>query len=675
MALASNVTLTFNADLNIGDYFILKGSNVGIIGSEDVLFWETWVALRNAPNKVTKGEPTETPGERTAINYVEAFNLDFNQFGFTVARVANVVTIYSQPGITLGWAGFNVGEHAGSANTYTDITVEYTDSSALAINVTDFTFEQASSDFCSKVKVNITTDVLAVKVLSPVSINSNTNNPFSFEWLRGESIIVRVENSTGVQGTRTIALPSLLNPSNFDLTIINSPNGGTVIINNTNTTGLDLEYSLDGLDWQIENTFSGLPVGGYTLYVRDQLGCSFTKTFSVSEFGVNTPYFYISKANSFRFANRITWGDSENYKNDENTLSCEVDALIPYQEVQQFQSADIIATQFLSNYDSNRAFVVKQDGTEIEIPVLKKTQNIEIQDRRDARKYNLGNGRTGIYFISGNIYNYVSGGIIGTYALNGLLPEWGTVGNYITIDNAWFLIEDIIFDESRNADVIVFSEEYIGPEVNVIVGSIFNRFNYEAYEFEIDMVNYIDQYFRIKIVCSDPNYTTITQLSELQWVKVKHDNVLEIRYRNTTNTDVIFSTGIEFKIRIPYTYIKGKLSEDSETHKTDTTSILLTADLYEVDDFVFEPVTKELWRKITQALSHEIVTINGVGYVKNGEFNTEGPMEETNLYVLTATMIKTGNVYSSQTAGNMDFDGSQVEVPGLIETDSGYVRY
>lgn len=164
-------------------------------------------------------------------------------------------------------------------------------------------------------------------------------------------------------------------------------------------------------------------------------------------------------------------------------------------------------------------------------------------------------------------------------------------------------------------------------------------------------------------------------MSEELWCKVKHENVLEIRYRNTTNTDVMYSTGIEHKIRIPYLKLSGKADENSETHKTDTDTILLNADLYEADDFQFEPVTKEIWRKIMIALSHEKVFLNGVGYVKNGSFNTEGPLDRSNLYVLTASMIKTGNVYNSQTSGGLDFDGSEVEVPGLISTESGFVSY
>ena len=138
---------------------------------------------------------------------------------------------------------------------------------------------------------------------------------------------------------------------------------------------------------------------------------------------------------------------------------------------------------------------------------------------------------------------------------------------------------------------------------------------------------------------------------------------------------MFYATGITNLIRVPYYLIKGKVDEESETHKTDTTAILLNADMYEVDDFVFEPVTKEIWRKLMNALSHEIVTINGVGYVKTGNFNTEGPLEESNLYVLTATMMKTGIVYNSRNSGSIDLNNETVEVPGLISTESGFVSY
>lgn len=687
----STITITFTQDLPLGAKFYLGIGNNGnpwggVPFTSTYVF--TWVNVRSSSYQVTKGTPTGIVGERAAMNFVTAFNLDIGGgSGCTISRIGNVVTItaasFSYGGFT-SYTSFSspvsifnylTGELIIGVN-HPSILVDIFNASEDIFTIDSVAFSAAVVP-CTHVKVTITTNVLATKMISPNVINPNTNNPIIFECLRGSTISLQLENANGTQANQLVIMPDLLNSANFGVLINNGPSGATAIVQDhlNSTYGLTLEYSLDNASWQTSDTFNGLADGNYTVYVRDNLGCSFTLDFHIDEFGIQSPYFYISKANSFRFANRITWGDSENYKTDENTLSCEVDVELAYKETQQFQSADIITTQFKSNYSSNVASIIKNDGTIINIPIIQKTNNIGIKDKRDARKYNVGGGKTGVYFISGNTYDYNTNAVISPYSLNGLLPEWAQIGNYFEISGFWYLIEDIVFDETKNADVIVFTNTYTGPEVNVIVGSIYNRFNYEVYEFSIDMVDYIDQKFRVKLENSDPNFTTITHLSEEIWCKVKHDNVLEIRYRNTTNTDIMYSTGIEHKIRIPFLKVSGKADENSETHKTDTDTILLNADLYEADDFQFEPVTKEIWRKIMIALSHEKVYLNGVGYVKNGSFNTEGPLERSNLYVLTASMIKTGNVYNSQTSGSLDFDGSEVEVPGLISTESGFVSY
>jgi hypothetical protein len=56
----------------------------------------------------------------------------------------------------------------------------------------------------------------------------------------------------------------------------------------------------------------------------------FQKTFQFLNSGFIHLIFYISKTNSIRFANRISWGDAANYKNDENTLGAEVDVQLAY---------------------------------------------------------------------------------------------------------------------------------------------------------------------------------------------------------------------------------------------------------------------------------------------------------------------------------------------------------
>jgi len=671
----SKITLEFTAVPDVNDIFNIGETSLGLALNE--IFKESRLGSGQVTLPVFEPDDGFHPDRYIGFinaNYKNAFNLDYNSTGlFTILSTNGAVN--SGIGTVEITANFHGAVFTGISNAFVNVTI-VNEVTVAPFSIDAITFTPQIGEESSRCTINVDTNHLSTKLLQPFVTNPNTANPIIFTAYRAMTFNVEVEDVNGLKVLQSVRTPSYLNIDNFTLDVVNSPSGGTLNVSNVNSDGLELQYSLDNTNWQTPNwIISGLEVGNYTIYIKDQLGCSVSKGFSVSEFGIYTPYFYISKSNSFRFANRISWGDSANYKTDENTLSHEVDCEIPYTEIQQFQSADVITTQFKSNYETNVATIIKTDLSEVNVPVVKMSNNIGIKDKRDAFKYDLGNGKTGLYFQSGNIYDYTTGLGLDTYFLNGALPEWAVIGNYFAIGSAWFLIEEIIYDEAKNADVVVFSNTYTGADVAVIAASVFNRFNYEVYEFTIDMVDYIDQYIQVRINNTDAHFTEIIHLSEIIWCKVKHENVLEIKYSNSSNTDIFYGTGIENIIRLPYTYFKGKSDEDSEVHKTDTNSILLNADVYEVDEIVFEPVTKEIWRKMVLALSHENVTINGVGYVKNGNFNTEGPLERSNLYVLTASMIKTGSVYTSQSSGGSDFDGTAVEVPGLISTESGFVSY
>ena len=265
--------------------------------------------------------------------------------------------------------------------------------------------------------------------------------------------------------------------------------------------------------------------------------------------------------------------------------------------------------------------------------------------------------------------------VLDSFALNGSLPEWAIVGNYIQIDTAWFFIEEIFYDEDKEADVVVFTNNYTGIDAAAVVGSIYNDFNYEVYEFTIDMVNYLNQTIQVKIENTDTRFEPITCLSEKIDVAVNFDKNVEIYYWNDDNTDIFYATGIRHLINCELTKQEGVSEEESEAYKTDTTAILLKSQLYELDKFIFEPVSKEIWRKLMIALSHKNVLINGVQYVKNGNFESEGPLDKSNLYQLKATMLKTGIVYNSDSATGDDFNTGSIEVPGLIQTEIGFVKY
>lgn len=664
MAASSTIRITFNEDLGIGNYVEFSGE-VNSGGALNALFLlqEFWAVARVNAFQVAVGPPTGIPGERSAINFAQAVTLD-SALNLTATRTGNVVTITGPILFIFGASDSNV-------------TFQIINNSAVLFMVTNVNFSQAANP-CSDIRVNVTTSAQASEILSPIQA-AVTTNPFHFDWPRGQSIDLQVRNAGTGQASRFVQLPGLLN-GDINLQINNTPFGATVVVNVPFDSQLSVQYSLDGINFQDSNVFSGQAPGNYTVYIRDQYGCSNSRTFHIDELGINTPYFHISKSNSLRFAQRIEWGDSGNYKTDENTLSHEVDAKMPYCEVQQFQSSDVIRAQFKSNYGERIAKVINEDDTEVVLPIEQMTSNIGLTDRRDARRFDLGNGKTGVYFTNGNTYDFITGNATGTYTLNGVLPEWALEGNFFGIFDgttlSWFPIQQVYFDEVRNADVIVINQIYTATDSVIDVRSQYNRFNYEVYEFEIDMINFLGQTIEVSLENNDLNFTDLKHLSEKIDIKVRQQDTCEIRYWNSTNTDIVYATGIRNLLRIPFTKQEGKFDEENEMYKTDTSAKLLKSELYEVDEFAFEPVTKEIWRKICQALSHDTVFIDGVGYSKNSEFSTEGPLEDSNLYVIKATMIKNGNVFSS--LGNEDggYGQSSLEIPGLIETGSnGFLRY
>lgn len=315
------------------------------------------------------------------------------------------------------------------------------------------------------------------------------------------------------------------------------------------------------------------------------------------------------------------------------------------------------------------------DGS-IEVPVVQLSSNIRAKDKRDAYVYGLGT-KTYVYFQAGNLYDYTTGAITGTYALNGTLPIWARVGNYIAIGGVWALIEDTFFNEALNVDVIVFDGVYSHVSPTNIVSSIFNIQDYEVYEFEIDMVDYIDQDIRVRINADHATWTDQVYLSEQINVKVLQENTCEIKYWNSDNTDVFYGTGITHKIRPQIINKSGINDQKQESYKTDNSVKLLSADVYEGDEFIFDPVPREIMRQIVIALSHEFVFINDVGYVKNDNVDVEGPLNDTNLYSIKAKMLKNGNVYNSQSVGisNEIYTTPNAQIVGLVQTDSGFLEY
>lgn len=650
----SKIIITFDTVVSIGDIITIRNSQYPLVDLK-----ETFLNNRKS-NYETE---ISTNALIQAENYLIALNLDYNNTSlYNITRDNITLTIEA----TQSNVVFSVIENTTGATISINNETE-----TPAITIDTVAYSQATTSPSDYVKLNVTTSRLATFVNGV----ANVNNPFSYDVLRGINTTLTVIDADTNTVSQIISTPKKLLAANTTINIVNSPSGASISIVVTDTTGLVLEYSLDNINWKSSGDFSGLAAGNFTAYIKDQLGAFITKNFIVADFetvgtgiGVSIPYSDLpSKSNSFRFAKVV---DTSIAKNDENTLSCELPYIqTPRKEIQLFQSNDIITTQIKTNYETITTTVIDEDLNETTYPAVKKTDFIGLKDKRDAIKYDLGNGLTGVYFTSGNKYDFDTEAITDTYSLLGAVPEWAFAGGYIIIDTAWYLITDVIYDESKLSEVIVFENSYTGSDASIIIGSIYNLFNYNVYEIDIDLSTYLDKKIQVNITQTDTRFDSVTYLSEIIDVKEEQSNTVEIVYYNETNTDIMYSTGIQHKIRIPIQYIAGAVSDDTESDKTDTSAYLLNSQVYELDEFYFDNLTKELMRKVVQAVSHEIVTINGVGYVKN-ESVEASPLIGTNLYKLTARMIKTSNVYNSQlVSGTETLETGSIEVPALVNID------
>ncbi len=89
-----------------------------------------------------------------------------------------------------------------------------------------------------------------------------------------------VQDDNGCTANETVELISTNAPEINDVQIVNTSCGlgdGELIISASNGTG-QLEYSIDGVNYQQDNSFSNLNSGIYTISIIDSLGCSVETT-------------------------------------------------------------------------------------------------------------------------------------------------------------------------------------------------------------------------------------------------------------------------------------------------------------------------------------------------------------------------------------------------------------
>lgn len=623
--------------------------------------------------------------EFTVRNLRDAFQADYN-FGGSGPYLVELVSTHSLR-ISINVENFfTSSDFSTQASAGTNFLASFTNEpDTINLAVSSVNFFSADSDFCNKIDASITTseqidDYSIDGGSSYVSVNSN---PFLIKNItRISGTLLRIRKGSELFNYR-IKEPSVLLKANISATYTNSPQGATVTVLTVGSNFLlTYTYSLDGVTFQSSNTFPGILQGNYTFYVKDQFGCQVNKSITIPAFidggvGQRIPYSDLpSKSLSIRYFKYIDFSNSTEYRNDENTQSNQ----LPYTQNarlynQLFKNSDtVITTQLKTNYENVVATVVDEQLIEHDIEVVKVVNYSNLKDRRDAIIYPIdnANSQVGLYFNGvDNIYDYFSGAITGNVDLNGALPLWGLVGNFVFVNNAWFEISNVIFDESVSSYVIVITTTYVGLPSVVEVSSIYNLEPYNIHEFNIDFSLFTNQKVQVNITQTDTNtsFPEVVYLSEIIEVAESYSDTLFMEYYNDKNTDIFYATGIKNKIHIPIEFFSGGILGETTTERTDINTFLIDAEGYENDLIAFKLMPKQMMRKVIQGLSHKFVFLNGVQYVKE-ESPEVVPVIGTNLYRVNAEMTKSNAVYTSRGLVG-DISLTPLEIPNLLRTSSG----
>jgi len=635
----SKIVITFNSITSVGEYLSFT-SNLSPIEIK-----ETFATLRTGP--YLAGIAPHVWG--SAYDYYFALGLDYNSSGlYNFSIVSNVVTIEAnQPNVV-----FNVAPDFLAPSVSYVIT-----NSVEALPITFVSIDQVAhaANVCDYIEMIVATNVLAVSVDTGTGYYANLDNPFTVVWPRGSTGSITVMDSMLNESSVNFKTPAFLTEVNTFVNINSNPNGADAIITMYDDYALSLEYSLDNVTWQTSNTFPSLGTGSYTVYIKDQFGCNISKDFTITIFqpivNIVDAFSYISPAMSIRYKKDEAWDFVDVYKNDDNTLSCEEFTNQAYSYIQKFKPSNLVTTQLLSNYENIEVNVIKEDGSKQSITVDTKIKFLDIKDRRDSRIYGISIGKSGIYFTSGNLYDYNTGVINGAYALNGSLPDYGVVGNYINIiGSGWFLIEDIIYNEAINADVLVVSYMHSGIDTSIVVGSNYNQKNFNVYEFVVDFSLYNNQFINIEVLQSRTGFNDYNYLSESLEVKSTHDNCVELIWYNLKDTTIFYSTGI--KNIGNYEFISLESDNDSglEIHKTTNTSIVIEANNYELKKLIIDSLSTAIMNQVIQAALHKQFFVNRIKYISNNEPEVETE-RFTNFHQATLNLIKTGTQYTAEYGG------------------------
>lgn len=662
----SNIELVFGRRVELGETITFAWRDLDVPAS-DILTDEECVTIRQGFGQFEYEDAANS--WYSLQSYKDSFEIDFNAANkFDVSSVGGSLNITAKKD-NIEFYGFV--SNAGVTATITNQTPIAT------FNIDSIGFSDAGANQCSDISVDVVTTSPILNVTSPLVANAVNNVNYSFVWVRGATFQFEAIDSDGSTVSQSVNTPEFLLEPTID--IINTPSGATANISQQlSLTGL--MYSLDNVTYQNSAVFSGLLAGNFIAYVKDIYGCTKSTAFVVDAFspvvGVEDPVHFISNTNSFRFKLDEVWDNITIYKNDNNTLSNEEKGTLIYPYIHKYQNTDKVTTQLKTNYDNITGAIIDCDGNETALTFIQKTNNLDKKDRRDAIAYEFADGRYGYYFISGNIYDYDDGAIntiTGTYELYGQVPVWGRIGNYFSLnDGAYYQVVDIVYVESIQARVLVINTSLAGNPVNVKLSAIYNIFNWNAYEFDVDFGAFLNTGVQIRINFDDTDFDSKVYYSEKIQTYDILDDLIAIEATNTFNNEIVYQDGMKHLLRLQYDEFGSSNESELEVEKTDQYVYSIDGKTYIKKKLTFNYLSTKMEQKVRQILTLDDIKIDGVGHTVES-IDAPERLGVTNLYKLTCSVYEVG-AKPQGTVVDTNVELDILDVPALILGDDEYVK-
>lgn len=634
--------------------------NFGTIGSPSpTIIYESARVSRGGSNQFSIS--TTPPPNDLVVQaglLADAVTWDYTPGGL-VASLPITVTTQTVPARTIIYAEDYGYEFAipGSPPAWINITIFPEVPPVEELEIDDVTITEASVNPCDNVRYDFTVlnETYPFNITSPVAKTVSAVGDQFFEFARVQNPAQFLTLDDGV-AQPSVELQDVSTFSISSVDVIESSQGATATINTANdyTGDVNLTYTYSiGDDYQVGNVFYSLSPGVYTAYAQDNYGCIKTQEFTVIGVIIDKPgpSFSIEEGNSLMFYKSTVFvpcGDERpSFMNsplaDQLYFNCEANYYS-----QLVQRCDNTTVQIRSNYETNTVSIVDCEGEEVATPLVnEEITNILLKDKRDCQVKAGSEGKTNIYYISGNTYDPDTLDINGEYSIDtGRLPKFANDGNIedgITVElssaslTGAFIVEAAVYDSEIEAYCLQINGNFSGTDGEAgITQATYNDEVYNIWEFVIDWNSLPAGHYRVIVSATDtdPRYDDVTWQSE--WISsldIQQDHTV-IEYTSDRNvTNINYTTGIVFKLRVPARFIQWRNGGDSENLVSDDGTrrqlhgIVADEVLLEVD-----PVPQYVLKKIELAGINSLLKINNVTSVAVEKGESEGLMEEQNRF-------------------------------------------